>query len=95
MNGIGATILAVLIGVVLVAPRRWAVLGMIAGVLYLTQIQAVNLLALNVFAIRFLEVAGFIRVMSRREYSFSRLNQLDKSLIALYIFTVLRLWPIA
>ena len=38
----------------------------------------------NVFATRFLELAGFVRVMARREYSFSTLNKVDKALIWLY-----------
>lgn len=87
MNAIGATILVILIAVVLFSPRRWAMLGMIAGVLYLTQGQAIEALGLNLFGMRFLELAGFARVMIRREFSFSKLNEIDRLFIVFYSFT--------
>jgi hypothetical protein len=87
MNAIGLSILVVLIVVVLLAPRRWAMLGMIAGVLYLTQGQAIEVLGLHLFAMRFLEMAGFARVMMRREYSLSKLNGIDRAFILLYSYT--------
>jgi hypothetical protein len=87
MNAIGASILIFLILVVLFAPRRAAMLGMMAGVLYLTYAQQVFVFGFNMFAIRFLELAGFIRVMSRGEFSFSRLNSTDRSLLLLYTYT--------
>jgi hypothetical protein len=86
MNVFGASILATLILVVLFGSRRAALLAMIAGVLYLTQAQRVDMLGLNLFAIRFLELAGFARVMARREFSFSRLTKLDKALLLLYCY---------
>jgi hypothetical protein len=87
MNALGACILFVLILVVLFAQRRWALLAMMAGVLYVPELQQVNLLSFNVFSTRFLELAGFMRVMARREFSFSHLNKIDKALIWLYSFT--------
>jgi hypothetical protein len=94
MNPIGASILAVLAFVVLLAPRQWAVLAMMAGVLYLTQAQAVDVLGFNLYAVRFLELAGCIRVMARREFSFLRLNRIDQGLLLLYSYTaiVYSLW---
>jgi hypothetical protein len=86
MNLLGSSILVVLILVVLGSSRRVALLGMIAGVLFLTQAQQIEVLGFNLFAIRFLELAGFIRVMARREFSFRNLTNLDKALIWLYIF---------
>ena len=86
MNAIGVFILVVLILVVLCAPRRGAFLGMMAGVLYLTQNQQVVVLGFNLFAMRFLELAGFVRVMARREFSFSRLNKIDRGLLFLYCY---------
>jgi hypothetical protein len=86
MNFLGASILVVLICVVLGGSRRVALLGMMAGVLFLTQAQQINVLGFNMFAIRFLELAGFIRVMGRREFSFSTLNKVDRALIWLYIY---------
>src|SRR5580692_5273507 len=89
MNFLGASILIILIGVVLGASRRVALLGMMAGVLYLTEGQQLPVLGLNFFACRFLELAGFIRVMSRREFSFSNLNKIDHALIWLYSFATI------
>ena len=86
MNPIGASILICLIFIVLAAPRRWALMGMMAGVLYLTQVQQVNVAGFNLFAIRFLELAGFIRVMSKGEFSFSSLNKIDRALLFFYIY---------
>ena len=86
MNPIGLSILIFLVFVVLAASRRWALLGMMAGVLYLTQIQQVDVLGFNLYAMRFLELAGFIRVMSRGEFFFSRLNKIDRTLLLLYSY---------
>jgi hypothetical protein len=60
---------------------------MIAGVLYLTQGQKIEVLGLNLFANRFLEMAGFVRVMIRREFSFRSLNRIDYALMMLYSYT--------
>lgn len=89
MNAAGLSILVFLILVVLLGPRRWALLGMAAGVLYLTQGVSVTVLGINVFAVRFLEVAGFARVMIRREFPFGRLNEIDRVFLVLYVYTTL------
>lgn len=89
MNPIGVSILFFLIFVVLIAPRRWALMGMMAGVLYLTQVQQVDVLGFNLYAIRFLELAGFIRVISRKEFSFSGLNRIDRTLLFFYCFVAI------
>lgn len=41
------------------------------------------------FAIRFVELAVFIRVMSRREFSFAQINGFDRSFVLLYLVTTL------
>jgi hypothetical protein len=69
MNFIGASILAVVLGVVCFASRRWAVIGFMGGVLYLTQGQQVDFFGVSVYAIRFVELGAFIRVMLRREFT--------------------------
>jgi hypothetical protein len=89
MNSIGASILAFLAVVVLFGQRRWALMGMMAGVLYLTQFQAINVLGFNLFAVRFLELFGFIRVMVRKEFSFSWLNKTDWALLLFFGFTTI------
>jgi hypothetical protein len=88
MNPIGALILLVLLMVVLSAPRKMALLGMMAGVLYLTQAQQIQVLGFNFYAIRFLEVAGFVRVMARNEFSFRQLNAIDRAFLWLYAYSI-------
>ena len=61
MNFIGTGILVPLLGLVLFAPRRWALLAMLGGALYLPQQQVIELLGLNLTAVRLLELAGFTR----------------------------------
>lgn len=73
-----------LIVLVLFSSRRWALIGMMAGVLYLTQQQAIEVIGLNITAIRLLEVAGMARIAARRELSLTRFNGIDKVLILLY-----------
>src|SRR5687768_15695069 len=87
MNALGASVLAPLLLIVLFGPRRWAVVGMVAGVLFLTLGLSVNVGGLNVYALRFLEVAGFVRVMARKEISGVRLNSIDRNLLLLFSYT--------
>ncbi|MGC9941901.1 MAG: hypothetical protein ABSE48_08695 [Verrucomicrobiota bacterium] len=87
MNLLGLIILTVLIFLVLGGSRRTALVGMMAGVLYLTQAQQIEALGFNFYAIRFLELAGFIRVMLRHEFSFRNLNGIDWALLLLYGYT--------
>jgi len=88
MNALGAAILVVVASVVLLAPRRWALLGMVAGVMYLTQAQRLDVGEFNIYAARFVELAGFARVVMRKELALKQLNRLDWMLIALHLFTV-------
>ncbi|MGA2224628.1 MAG: hypothetical protein ABSH41_09325 [Syntrophobacteraceae bacterium] len=85
MNPLSLSILLCLIGVVLFAPRRWAILGMAAGVLYLNESANFGL-GLNLFPERFLEIAGFVRVMVRKEFNFSKLNEVDRLLLLFYSY---------
>lgn len=87
MNPIGGTILVVLLAIIMGGSRRVALLGAFAGILYLTQGQQLNVGGFNMFAIRFIELGAFTRVMARREFSFSSLNLIDKLFIVFQIFT--------
>lgn len=88
MNAIGASILAIVALVILFGPRHWALMAMMVGVVYIPQSQQIEVMNFNFFSVRFLEVAGFIRVMSRQEFSFSKLNKIDCALVLLYAFTI-------
>lgn len=81
MNTIGGIITLSLVLVVLFLPRRWATLGVMSGVCYLTEGQVVDLFGFNLTAIRFILLAGFIRVVVRKEFSFSDLNEIDRILL--------------
>jgi hypothetical protein len=59
---------------------------MMVGVLYLPQAQTIDVAGFSMFSDRFLELAGFIRVMARHEFSFRALNKVDKALLWLYLF---------
>ena len=89
MNAVSGTILIVLLVVVCVAPRRWALLAMMAGVFFLTQGHSVDVAGVNLYPVRFLEVAALSRVLVRRELTWSRLNQIDVTLLLLYNYTAL------
>jgi hypothetical protein len=89
MNGGGAALTALFGAVILCCPRRWALLGMLAGVLYLPQEQQVVLAGFHLTAIRLLTLAGFARVLARREFSLARLNGLDRVFFLFYAYTTL------
>jgi hypothetical protein len=84
MNPIGATILVGLGAVILLAPRRWALLALMAGVLCLTEQQAIEILDINLTALRFLEAAGLARVFWRNEFPVEGLNRLDRGVLLAY-----------
>jgi len=86
MTLLGIVVLFIALIVVLSASRENALLGMVAGALYLCQELNVNIGGFNMFAFRFLEIAGFIRVIARKEFSFSLLNRIDRILLLFYAF---------
>src|SRR5690348_8084425 len=87
MNPIGALILLAVILVVFGAPRRFALLGVLAGALFLTQGQSIDIGGFNIFAMRFVEMAAFARVVSRRELADVHINRVDRMLLVLYLYT--------
>lgn len=60
---------------------------MISGVLYLIQAKGYLVFGLNIYPVRFLEIAGCVRVMARREFSFNKFNQIDGVFVLFYSFT--------
>jgi hypothetical protein len=89
MNTLGAAISTLLVAVVLFGSRRAAALALLAGILYLTQQQNVNVGGFNVYAFRLLEIAGFVRLVVKREALANGLNGIDKLVTAVYGYTVL------
>jgi hypothetical protein len=87
MSPVSAAILVVLLLVVLRGPRRWAVLGLMAGVFSLTQGHAVEIFGLSIWPIRFLEAAALARVLLRKELVWSRMTRIDWTLLLLYNYS--------
>ncbi len=89
MNAVSGAILIVLLLVVTLAPRRWALLATMAGVFFLTEGHSLNLAGLNLYPVRFLSAVAFARVLLRRELIWSQLNRIDLTLLLLYNYTAL------
>lgn len=89
MNLFGALATFSLVFVVYFAPRRWALLGIIASILYIPQAVGVNIGGLYIYAHRFIELTAFIRVLSRGEFRYSQLNSLDRLFLFFFTFKTL------
>jgi len=67
MSGLAVTFLLVMTVALLRAPRKWAMLPLLAGACYMTLGQRLELGPFTFTPLRILLAAGVIRVMSRRE----------------------------
>ena len=85
MNAVVVFLLALIVGVVLMGSKRWALLALICGAIYLPQSNAVEIGGFNLFPTRFLELAAFLRVVCRRELQESR--KVDRAMLWLYAYT--------
>ena len=89
MSAAGAAILLVLILVVLAGTRLQALVGLSCGVFFLSEMQQVSVAGINLFAMRFLVSAAFLRVLARGEVSPRTFNGLDWALISLHVYSAL------
>lgn len=89
MNSYGVIFTVFLICVILLSPRRWAALSIVIGVLYLTEGQKIVIFGLNVFSIRLMTFAGFIRVVIREKLYVYKMNDIDKSFIIFLLVSTL------
>ena len=89
MNTLGGSILILVIAVVLLGSTRWAVMGMMAGMLYLPLSQSIEVFGINLFAMRFVEIAAVARIVFRREFSLFVWNGIDRVFVLLYAYTTL------
>src|SRR6266404_2213852 len=87
MNPLGALLTFSFAAVILTGSRINAVLGLLAGVCYLTQGQSIEVAGFNLTAIRILLLVAALRVSIRREFSPLRLNRIDKVFLA-YALTI-------
>ena len=84
MKSLGFCILLALIIIVFCSNRRWALLGMLVGLLYLTTGQYFVFYGLHLHSFRLLELAAFIRVIVRRELPVSKISRIDKLYILVH-----------
>jgi hypothetical protein len=89
MNAISLIILVVLLVFVIGARRNLALAALIIGALFLTQGHALQIGGANLFPIRILIYACFLRVLLRGELDLSRMTSLDWRLAILYAFPAL------
>lgn len=74
---------------VLFSSRRWAIFSILAGVLFLPATQSVAVAGVNLFALRFIEVAAVIRVVGRKEYVGMKSTRIDFWLPIFFIYTTI------
>jgi hypothetical protein len=86
INPLGLSILTGVILAVAFGSRRWALLATIAGALYLSQAERLTVQGITLFAYRFVELAAFLRVMIRSEYTLAKSNRVDRAVLWLYIY---------
>jgi len=88
MTPLGALLLFAAAVCVICLPRRWALLAFVSAALYLPIGLHIEL-GFNLFALRILQAVGFARVLSRRELSFTKLNGIDRALLAFTFYTTI------
>jgi hypothetical protein len=87
MTPVGIFLTCLFALIVIAAPRRLAVLAIMAAVCYVAQTQKFVLGGFNFTGIRFVLLAGLIRVFARGEFKELRLNRID-SVVLLYPLAV-------
>ncbi|NNC87724.1 MAG: hypothetical protein HKN82_04600 [Akkermansiaceae bacterium] len=89
MEALSFSILALLAVWVVFASRLMAALGMVAGVLFLTQGHSIDIAGSNLFPARILTYVCFLRVMFRGEFSTRALTRMDWAMVVLFSYATL------
>jgi hypothetical protein len=89
MNPLGAFLTLVFSAIVYVAPRRYALLGVLGATCYVTQGQMVNVGGFHFTTIRLVVLVGVFRCFSRGEFKGMGFNAIDKCLVAYVISSLL------
>jgi hypothetical protein len=89
MNPLGAILTLLFSAVVFAAPRRYALLGVIAATCYMTQGQQINIGGFHFTTIRLVMLVGIFRCFSRGEFKGMGFNAIDKCLVAYVVSIVL------
>lgn len=82
INGIGLGFTLLMCLLMLVLPRRYALVPVIILTCYMTMGQRVMIAGLNFTMIRILTLAGWVRIIFRGEMRSFRWNSLDKAVVA-------------
>lgn len=89
LTALGLTLLSVALLVVVLAPRRWALVSMLVASCYFAQSQGVLLGALNLFSIRILILAGVLRIVLRGEFHGLRRSPLDTLMLVWSVWALM------
>ncbi len=90
MNPIGIIVTLLLVGLVIGLPRRLAPVAVLMGTCYITQGQQLNIAGFHMTSIRFVLLAGIIRVFSRGELAAIKFNLIDRGMMVYIVTTGLR-----
>jgi hypothetical protein len=82
MNPVALIFLIVATVALVVVPRRWAPVPLLAGACYMTLGQGYEIEGLNFYLIRLLLLAGWVRIFVRRERPKSRMLGMDWAFVA-------------
>ena len=83
MNAASTLVLLALAIPIFFGSKRTSLLALVAGTMFLGQGVSFNI-GLNIYPMRFLVLVAFLRVLRRREMTFSGLNELDRAFIGAY-----------
>lgn len=89
INALGMAAISIMSFLILTLPRRYAALPILIGISYVTLGQVVNVQGLNFTVMRILILAGWVRILFRRELFEIRLNAIDKTIIAFVITSII------
>jgi hypothetical protein len=89
MNGTAVTFVLLSACALLLLPRRWAPLPLLAGACYMTVAQTIEIGPFTFTVLRILFAVGFIRVILRRENLAGTWNALDSLILAWAIWAAL------
>jgi len=87
MTLLGFLVTLIFAGLIFSRSRQVAAVTLIAAVCYTTQGQVVSVFGLHFTSIRIILLAGFIRILARRELNQLRFNAVDRALL-IYAFTI-------
>lgn len=82
------TMLSAFSAVILLGSRQWALLSMLAGVMYMPAVAELSVAGFAMFPGRVLMVVAIARVVTRKELSSIRLTRFDRLLVLLYAYTI-------